>query len=112
LELPFKNKIARPARDNAIDQYINQGDGVMESFIGQLTPLATADKELWLATLQDVAMGSDGYIPFRDNINEAHQWGVKYVIQPGGSMRDQEVIDACTEHGMVMVCSGLRLFHH
>jgi phosphoribosylaminoimidazolecarboxamide formyltransferase/IMP cyclohydrolase len=98
LELPFKNKIARPMRDNAIDQYIGAGNVV--------------DAEGWLFGLQDVAMGSDGYIPFRDNIDEAKQWGVKYVIQPGGSMRDQEVIDACNEHGIVMVSSGLRLFHH
>jgi phosphoribosylaminoimidazolecarboxamide formyltransferase/IMP cyclohydrolase len=96
LELPFKSKLARPTRDNAIDQFV----------------MSVAAKELWLSNLQNVAMGSDGYIPFRDNIDEAKRWGVKYVIQPGGSMRDQEIIDACNEHNMVMVCSGLRLFHH
>jgi phosphoribosylaminoimidazolecarboxamide formyltransferase/IMP cyclohydrolase len=116
LELPFKHKIARPTQDNAVDQYVNSEDGTLEAqrelFQAEVAALPTAEKQLWLSNLQNIAMGSDGYIPFCDNIDEAHQWGVKYLIQPGGSLRDQEVIQACNEYGMVMVCSGLRLFHH
>jgi phosphoribosylaminoimidazolecarboxamide formyltransferase / IMP cyclohydrolase len=118
LALPFKGKVARPTKDNAIDQFVNaedisaDADSEMSLFQGHPTTITSAEKQLWLSSLQHIAMGSDGYIPFRDNIDEAKHSGVKYIIQPGGSQRDQEVIQACNEHGMVMVCSGLRLFHH
>ena len=116
LGLPFKDKIARPTKDNAIDQYVNSENIVVDSqadpFQRSITALSSTDKQLWLSDLQSIVMGSDGYIPFRDNIDEAKLWGVKYIIQPGGSLRDEEVIQACNEYDMVMVCSGLRLFHH
>jgi phosphoribosylaminoimidazolecarboxamide formyltransferase / IMP cyclohydrolase len=75
-------------------------------------PLTAQEKREWLMGLQGVTLGSDGYIPFRDSIDCAAQYGVSYVVQPGGSLRDQDVIDACNIYGMVMAFSGVRLFHH
>jgi phosphoribosylaminoimidazolecarboxamide formyltransferase / IMP cyclohydrolase len=74
--------------------------------------LTKSQKQQWLANMPPISLASDGYIPFRDNIDVAYQSGVKYIIQPGGSLRDQEVITACDEYNMVMLFSGLRLFHH
>ena len=75
----------------------------------RLSPERTRE---WLNTLSGVALASDAFFPFRDNIDRAHRSGVKYIIQPGGAVRDDDVIEACNEYGMVMVFSGLRLFHH
>jgi phosphoribosylaminoimidazolecarboxamide formyltransferase / IMP cyclohydrolase len=74
--------------------------------------LTSQEKQEWLAGLHSVVLGSDGYIPFRDTIDCAMHYGVSYVVQPGGSLRDQDVIDACNAYGMVMIFSGARLFHH
>jgi phosphoribosylaminoimidazolecarboxamide formyltransferase/IMP cyclohydrolase len=74
--------------------------------------LAESEKFEWLTNLKNVSLASDGYIPFRDNIDAANESGVKYIVQPGGSLRDENIISACNEYGMVMVFSGLRLFHH
>ncbi len=118
LELPFKEGISRPERDNAVDQFLREDVTPAEKEnwrrIFTIVPavLTREEKEEWLAGLKEVAMGSDGFFPFRDNIDRAYRSGVKYIIQPGGSIRDQSVIDACNEYGMVMVFSGVRLFHH
>jgi phosphoribosylaminoimidazolecarboxamide formyltransferase/IMP cyclohydrolase len=90
---------SRPERDNAIDEFVRAG-------------LSARDRQEWLADLADVALASDAFFPFRDNIDRAHASGARYVAQPGGSQRDADVIAACDEHGMVMAMTGLRLFHH
>jgi len=118
LDLQFREGIRRPERDNAIDQYL--GDDlipaekkVWEKAFEEVPRILTSqEKRAWLDSLKGVALGSDGYIPFRDTIDRAQQSGVKYIVQPGGSLRDGEVIKACDETGMVMVFSGVRLFHH
>lgn len=118
LNLRFKAGVTRPNIDNAIDQFLRddvteiekQGwSDVFEEVPAQLTK---EEKAQWLSTLKGVSLGSDAFFPFRDNIDRAAQSGVKYIVQPGGSVRDDIVIDACNEYGMVMVHSGLRLFHH
>ncbi len=119
LELPFKENIGRPDRDNAIDNYIGDdymdvlADGKWEQFFSKKPSIFTKEeKETWLAKATDVVLGSDAFFPFSDNIDRAAKSGVKYVVQPGGSVRDDIVIDAADEYGMVMVCNGVRLFHH
>lgn len=118
LALPFREGISRPERDNAVDQYLREDltaaekEQLREAFAGDPPELSAEEKKSWLANLQGVAMGSDGFFPFRDNIDRAHASGVRYIIQPGGSVRDQSVIDACNKYGMVMAFSGVRLFHH
>jgi phosphoribosylaminoimidazolecarboxamide formyltransferase/IMP cyclohydrolase len=118
LTLPFKEGIKRPDRDNAIDQFLQSDvtdaekknwSNVFTSIPEQLT---NEERRAWLDGLTDVVLGSDAFFPFRDSIDRAAKSGVKYVLQPGGSNRDVEVIAACDEYGMTMVFSGLRLFHH
>lgn len=118
LALPFKDGIKRPDRDNAIDQFLQSDiteaekknwDNVFTHTPEQLT---AEERRAWLDGLTDVVLGSDAFFPFRDSIDRAAKSGVKYVLQPGGSNRDEDVIAACDEYGMTMVFSGLRLFHH
>jgi phosphoribosylaminoimidazolecarboxamide formyltransferase / IMP cyclohydrolase len=118
LALPFKEGIKRPDRDNAIDQFLqsdvtdaekNNWTTVFTELPDQLTD---AERRAWLRGLTDVVLGSDAFFPFRDSIDRAARSGVKYILQPGGSSRDEDVIAACDEYGMTMVLSGLRLFHH
>ncbi|MCO5197553.1 MAG: phosphoribosylaminoimidazolecarboxamide formyltransferase [Anaerolineae bacterium] len=118
LDLPFRDKIGRPERDNAIDQYLLDSLSSAEEAIWQqsftTTPkrLTEAEKRDWLAQQHGVVLGSDAFFPFRDSIDRAQQSGVSYVVQPGGSVRDDIVIAACNEYDMVMVFTGTRLFHH
>ena len=118
LGLQFREKIGRPERDNAIDGFLRDDLGPAEDEIWRAnfaqvpTRLTAAQKREWLDGLTGVAMGSDAFIPFRDNIDRAAMSGVKYVVQPGGSVRDQDVVDAADQYGMVMALSGVRLFHH
>ena len=119
LNLPFKEDIGRPDRDNAIDNYIGDdymdvlADGKWEHFFTEKPAVFTKEeKETWLSKATDVVLGSDAFFPFSDNIDRAAKSGVKYIVQPGGSVRDDIVIDAADDYGMVMVCNGVRLFHH
>ena len=119
MNLPFLPDLKRPDRDNAIDLYIGEdymdvlADGAWQTLFTECPPVFTAEeKKAYLATKTGVALGSDAFFPFSDNIDRAHRSGVSYVAQPGGSIRDQIVIDACDKYGMVMAFTGLRLFHH
>lgn len=119
LNLPFKEKIGRADRDNAIDLYIGDeymdllADGEWErTFTEKPEVFTREEKRAWLDQLQDVALGSDAFFPFGDNIERAHKSGVKYVAQPGGSVRDDQVIGTCNKYGMTMCFTGIRLFHH
>jgi len=119
LGLQFKENIGRADRDNAIDLYIGDeymdvlADGVWENTFAVKPEVFTAEeKRAWLDQMQDVALGSDAFFPFGDNIERAFKSGVKYIAEPGGSVRDDNVIAACNKHGMVMAFTGLRLFHH
>lgn len=119
LNLKFKQGIGRPDRDNTIDIYISDDymdvlvDGVWENIFEEKPPVFTREeKRAWLDKNTDVALGSDAFFPFGDNIERAFKSGVKYVAQPGGSVRDDNVIAACNKHNMVMSFSGMRLFHH
>jgi phosphoribosylaminoimidazolecarboxamide formyltransferase / IMP cyclohydrolase len=118
LELPFKPGIKRPDRDNAIDQFLQPDVTTKEKaawsdvFTEIPSQLTAEERRNWLDTLQGVTLGSDAFFPFRDSIDRAAVSGVRYVLEPGGSNRDAEVIAACDEYGMTMVFSGVRLFHH
>ena len=119
LGLDFKEGIGRADRDNAIDLYIGEeymdvlADGEWENVFKTKPEVFTREeKREWLDQMTDVALGSDAFFPFGDNIERAHKSGVKYVAQPGGSVRDDNVIDACNKYGMAMAFTGLRLFHH
>lgn len=118
LNLPFRPNLQRPERDNAVVQYLRldltpvEAQIWSQAFTEVPDRLSDAEKEQWLTNLKGVCLGSDGYIPFRDNIDVAHRIGVQYIVQPGGSLRDEDVISACDEYGMSMVFSGIRLFHH
>ncbi len=119
LNLPFKEKIGRADRDNAIDLYIGDeymdllADGEWErTFTEKPEVFTREEKRAWLDQLQNVALGSDAFFPFGDNIERAHKSGVKYVAQPGGSVRDDQVIETCNKYGMTMCFTGIRLFHH
>ncbi len=119
LSLPFKPSIARANRDNAIDVYISSeyedviGDAVwQESFTEQPKPLTAEEKAEWLAKVSGVCLGSDAFFPFGDNIERARRSGVSAIVQPGGSIRDDQVIATCDKYNIVMACNGLRLFHH
>jgi len=119
LNLPFKDEIKRPDRDNAIDVYISEdyedvlADGIWETlFTEKPEPFTRKEQREYLATLKGVALGSDAFFPFGDNIERAARSGVSYIAQPGGSIRDDNVIDACNKHGMVMAMTKMRLFHH
>lgn len=119
LALPFKDSIRRPDRDNTIDVYISDdyedvlADGVWENFFTEKPePLTREEKKAWIAQLKDVALGSDAFFPFGDNIERAHRSGVQFIAQAGGSIRDDNVIETCDKYGMAMAFTGLRLFHH
>ena len=119
LALPFKADIRRPDRDNTIDVYISDeymdvlADGVWEHlFTVKPDPLTNEEKRSYLATIAGVSLGSDAFFPFGDNIERAHRSGVQYIAEPGGSIRDDNVIETCDKYDMVMAFTGLRLFHH
>ena len=119
LALPFKDTIRRPDRDNTIDVYISDdyedvlADGIWEQFFTvKPEPLTKEEKKAWLATFEGVALGSDAFFPFGDNIERAKRSGVQYIAQPGGSIRDDNVIDTCNKYNMTMAFTGIRLFHH
>ena len=119
MNLPFVDTIRRPDRDNTIDVYISDdyedvlADGVWEQFFKtKPEPLTKEEKKEWLKTLSGVSLGSDAFFPFGDNIERAKRSGVEFVAQPGGSIRDDNVIDTCDKYNMTMCFTGIRLFHH
>ena len=119
LGLPFKEDIRRAERDNAIDVYMGDeymdllADGAWEAIFTEKPAVFTREeKREWLDKLEGVALGSDAFFPFGDNIERAHKSGVAFVAQPGGSIRDDNVIETCNKYGMVMSFTGIRLFHH
>ena len=119
LNLRFKENIRRADRDNAIDLYIGEeymdvlADGAWGKVFTEKPEVFTKEeKRAWLDQMQDVALGSDAFFPFGDNIERAHKSGVKYIAQPGGSVRDDNVIDVCNKYGMAMAFTKIRLFHH
>ena len=119
LNLPFKKDISRPDRDNVIDGYINKNeedvcaDGNWQKYFTERPePLTAEEARAYLDTVNGVALGSDAFFPFGDNIERAKRSGVSYIAEPGGSIRDDVVIDTCNKYGMVMAFTGMRLFHH
>ena len=119
MDLQFAEGIGRADRDNAIDNYIGDtymdviGDNVWQKYFAVRPESYTAEeKRKWLDQMSGVSLGSDAFFPFRDNIDRGAKSGVSYIVQPGGSVRDDLVIEACDEYGIVMVCNGVRLFHH
>ena len=119
LALPFLPQVGRPARDNATAQYLGGdadallAEGAWQAlFSHRPEPLTAAERADWLAAAADVSLGSDAFFPFADSIERAAQSGVAFIAQPGGSVRDAEVIAACDRHGMAMAFTGMRLFHH
>ena len=119
LSLPFIDTLSRAERDNAIDVYIGEEyddvlrDGEWQKrFTEQPSVFTKEEKRAWLDQMTNVTLGSDAFFPFSDNIERAHKSGVKYIAQPGGSVRDEDVIAACDQYGMVMAFTGIRLFHH
>lgn len=119
MNLPFVDGIRRADRDNTIDLYIGDdymdvlADGEWQKYFKERPEVFTKDeKRAWLDTMQNTVLGSDAFFPFGDNIERAFKSGVKYVAQPGGSIRDDNVIEACNKHNMVMSFTGIRLFHH
>ena len=119
LSLPFLDTLGRADRDNAIDGYINKNeedvcaDGVWQRYFSRRPePLTDKEAKDYLKTITGVSLGSDAFFPFSDNIERAHSSGVSYIAEPGGSIRDDAVIDACNKYGMVMAFTGMRLFHH
>ena len=119
LELPFLPTLSRPDRDNVIDGYINKNeedvcaDGVWQKyFTKQPEPLTAEEARAYLDTITGVSIGSDAFFPFGDNIERAKRSGASYIAEPGGSIRDDVVIDTCNKYGMVMAFTGMRLFHH
>jgi len=119
LELPFRNDISRPARDNAVDVYISDDNndvtqsGAWQSLFKTKPPgFSREEREKWIAGATDISLGSDAFFPFGDNIERARRSGVMYVAQPGGSIRDDDVIKTCDKYGIVMAFTGIRLFQH
>ncbi len=119
LELPFLDTLGRPERDNVIDGYINHNeedvcaDGNWQKYFKtKPEPLTDEDKKAYLSTISGVSLGSDAFFPFDDNIERAFASGVSYIAEPGGSIRDDAVIDCCNKHGIAMAFTGMRLFHH
>ena len=119
LNLPFKADVRRPERDNAIDVYISDeyedvlADGAWQKLFTEKPEVLTAEeKKAWIATQSGVSVGSDAFFPFGDNIERARKSGVQYVAEPGGSIRDDNVIETADKYGMVMAFTGMRLFHH
>ena len=119
LNLPFIETLGRPQRDNVIDGYINKNeedvcaDGNWQKyFTRQPEPLTQEDIDAYLKTISGVSVGSDAFFPFDDNIERARKSGVSYIAQPGGSIRDDIVIDCCNKYDIAMAFTGMRLFHH
>ena len=119
LNLPFRDDVSKPNRDNAIDVYIGDtpedviGDDVWaETFTEQPAPLTAEEKKAYLSQITGVSLGSDAFFPFGDNIERARRSGVTAIVQPGGSIRDQQVIDTCNKYNIAMAFCGIRLFHH
>ena len=119
MALPFREDVRRADRDNAIDVYMGDEyedilrDGEWQKVFTECPqPLTVEEKKAWLAENTDVALGSDAFFPFGDNIERAHKSGVRYIAQPGGSIRDDNVIDTCNKYGIAMAFTGIRLFHH
>jgi len=119
LSLPFKDTLGRPDRDNVIDGYINQNEEDVTAegnwqkyFTTRPEPFTREEQRAYLDTVDGVALGSDAFFPFGDNIERAARSGVRYIAQPGGSIRDDQVIDTCNRYHMVMAFTGMRLFHH
>ena len=119
LNLPFLDTVGRPDRDNTIDVYISDeyedvlADGVWQTLFSEKPePFTKAEQKAYLATIKGVALGSDAFFPFGDNIERAAKSGVSYIAEPGGSIRDDNVIATCNKHGMTMAFTGMRLFHH
>ncbi len=119
LNLPFIPTLKNPDRDNAIDRYISDepedvlAEGIWQTlFTEKPEEFTKEEKKAWLAQMTDVALGSDAFFPFADNIDRAYRSGVKYIAEPGGSIRDDIVIEACNKYGIAMAFTGLRLFHH
>ena len=119
LSLPFKSELGRPDRDNVIDSYINKNEedvcaeGIWQNyFTSQPEPLSDEEALEYLSAIDGVALGSDAFFPFSDNIERAKRSGVKYIAEPGGSIRDDAVIDCANKYGMAMAFTGMRLFHH
>ncbi len=120
LALPFLNALSRPERDNAIDLYLSDedsadvlGENVWQNFFTtRPEPLTKEEKLDWLARFHEVSLASDAFFPFGDNVARAARSGVKYIAQPGGSIRDDQVIETCDRYGIAMAFTGLRLFHH
>ena len=119
LGLQFVDNIRRPNRDNAIDVYISDeyedvlAEGVwQETFKVKPEPLTREEKKAWIAQMHGVSVGSDAFFPFGDNVERARKSGVEYIAQPGGSIRDDNVIETCNKYGIVMAFTGMRLFHH
>ena len=118
LDLDFVDGIRRPDRDNAIDLYIADStqltregawEGILKACPPELTPAMKAE---WITRLSGVTLGSDAFFPFGDNVERAKQSGVQYIAQPGGSIRDDQVIETCDKYGITMCFTGIRLFHH
>jgi phosphoribosylaminoimidazolecarboxamide formyltransferase/IMP cyclohydrolase len=119
LNLPFKEKIGRADRDNTIDVYMSDdymdvlADGIWENFFTEKPEVFTREERReWLDKMTDVALGSDAFFPFGDNVERANRSGVRYIAQPGGSIRDDNVIETCDKYGIAMCFTGIRLFHH
>ncbi len=119
LGLPFREDVSRPNRDNAIDVYISDeyedviGEDVWaETFTERPEPLTREEKRAWLDKVTGVCLGSDAFFPFGDNIERARRSGVTAIVEPGGSIRDAQVIETCDKHNIVMAFNGIRLFHH
>ena len=119
MNLPFKADVRRPDRDNTIDVYISDdymdvlADGIWENFFTEKpAPLTREEKAEYLKTIKGVALGSDAFFPFGDNIERAKRSGVEFIVQPGGSIRDDNVIETCNKYNMTMAFNGVRLFHH
>ncbi len=118
LELPFRPGVKRPERENAIDQFLQEDlspeedRALAQAFDAMPARLTRDERRAWLDTLHGVTLGSDGFVPFRDTIDRASRSGVEFVVQPGGSLRDDAVVAACDAYGMAMAMAGVRLFHH
>ncbi|MBQ1899430.1 MAG: phosphoribosylaminoimidazolecarboxamide formyltransferase [Erysipelotrichaceae bacterium] len=119
LNLPFKKELGRAERDNVIDAYINKNeedvceDGTWQKYFTERPdPFTEEEMKEYLSSIKGVSLGSDAFFPFGDNIERAHKSGVSYVAEPGGSVRDDHVIDTCNKYDMVMCFTGIRLFHH
>ena len=119
LALPFLPTMGRPERDNVIDGYINGNeedvcaDGIWQNyFTEQPEKITDEERAAWLGSFTNIALASDAFFPFADNVKRAHASGVSYIAEPGGSIRDDLVIDECNKRGIIMAFTGMRLFHH